>query len=267
MVQYMCLKSKHRELHLYDLVNIPGVVADLSHIDSGVTVKGFMGQDRMREALLGCDLVVIPAGVPRKPGMTRQVRPSPSSALEGRGGEGDSLLSAARIGGTRAGVPFSQDLFNVNAGIVQGIAEAVADACPSAWICLISNPVNSTVPIAMEVFRKRGKAGFHRHCPGRPDRGDLPPRPSPCPAGLTNSRRVFGVTTLDVVRANTFLAQALGANAQDVEVPVVGGHAGETILPLLSQAGAGLSPLPLCVFSCIGWGDGGTGTAPPTPGR
>ena len=30
-----------------------------------------MGDEQMREALAGADVVVIPAGVPRKPGMTR----------------------------------------------------------------------------------------------------------------------------------------------------------------------------------------------------
>ena len=46
----------------------------------------------------------------------------------------------------------------------------------------------------------------------------------------------MGVTTLDVVRANTFVAEAKGLDTRDVDVPVIGGHAGETILPLLSQA-------------------------------
>ena len=46
----------------------------------------------------------------------------------------------------------------------------------------------------------------------------------------------MGVTTLDVVRANTFVAEAKGLNVADVDVPVEGGHAGTTILPLLSQA-------------------------------
>jgi malate dehydrogenase len=47
------------------------------------------------------------------------------------------------------------------------------------------------------------------------------------------------VTTLDVVRAETFIADILGADPKDVSVPVVGGHAGATILPLLSQVWAG----------------------------
>jgi hypothetical protein len=49
--------------------------------------------------------------------------------------------------------------------------------------------------------------------------------------------QVMGVTTLDVVRANTFVAEAKGLDTKDVNVPVIGGHAGETILPLLSQVG------------------------------
>ena len=59
--------------------------------------------------------MIIPAGVPRKPGMTRD------------------------------------DLFKINAGIVAGLTSAIAEHCPGAIINMISNPVNSTVPIAAEV--------------------------------------------------------------------------------------------------------------------
>ena len=44
------------------------------------------------------------------------------------------------------------------------------------------------------------------------------------------------MTTLDIVRSNTFVAELKGLDMKDVDVPVVGGHAGITILPLLSQA-------------------------------
>ena len=67
------------------------------------------------------------------------------------------------------------------------------------------------MPIAHEVFRSRG---------------------------VDNAARVFGVTTLDVVRANTFFAEAIRADPNQVAVPVIGGHAGKTILPLFSQASA-----------------------------
>ncbi|XP_057784373.1 malate dehydrogenase, glyoxysomal [Salvia miltiorrhiza] len=167
-------------LHLYDVVNSPGVTADISHMDTGAVVRGFLGQNQLEDALTGMDLVIIPAGVPRKPGMTRD------------------------------------DLFNINAGIVKTISEGIAKCCPKAIVNLISNPVNSTVPIAAEVFKK---------------------------AGTYNPRRLLGVTMLDVVRANTFVAEVLGLDPRDVNVPVVGGHAGVTILPLLSQV------KPACSFT------------------
>ncbi|WJZ91780.1 hypothetical protein VitviT2T_010825 [Vitis vinifera] len=159
-------------LHLYDVVNTPGVTSDISHMDTGAVVRGFLGQQQLEDALTGMDLVIIPAGVPRKPGMTRD------------------------------------DLFNINAGIVKTLCEGIAKCCPNAIVNLISNPVNSTVPIAAEVFKK---------------------------AGTFDPKRLLGVTMLDVVRANTFVAEVLGLDPREVDVPVVGGHAGVTILPLLSQ--------------------------------
>ena len=47
--------------------------------------------------------------------------------------------------------------------------------------------------------------------------------------------RILGVTTLDVVRANTFVAELKGLDVSKTNVPVIGGHSGVTILPLLSQ--------------------------------
>ncbi|CAL5229306.1 g12607 [Coccomyxa viridis] len=160
------------ELSLYDIVGTEGVAADLSHIDSSVKVSSATGADKLGEALYDCDLVVIPAGVPRKPGMTRD------------------------------------DLFNINAGIVANLCAGIAKYCPGAWVAIISNPVNSTVPIAAEVFKK---------------------------AGTYDPRKLLGVTKLDVLRANTFVAEAIGKAPESVSVPVIGGHAGVTILPLLSQ--------------------------------
>ncbi|GAB4822533.1 hypothetical protein N2152v2_009579 [Parachlorella kessleri] len=160
------------ELALYDVANVVGVAADLSHTNTPVKVKGYLGPDNLAEALKGAEVVVIPAGVPRKPGMTRD------------------------------------DLFNINAGIVKTLAEACAANCPNAILNIISNPVNSTVPIAAEVLKAKG---------------------------VYDKRKVLGVTTLDVVRADTFVAEAKSLNMADVDVPVIGGHAGNTILPVLSQ--------------------------------
>ena len=44
---------------------------------------------------------------------------------------------------------------------------------------------------------------------------------------------VFGVTTLDIVRAKTFVGEELGRDPEGVEVQVIGGHSGVTIIPLI----------------------------------
>ena len=49
------------------------------------------------------------------------------------------------------------------AGIVKALCEAIAKNCPKAWVAIISNPVNSTVPIAAEVFKRCG-AGCAADC-------------------------------------------------------------------------------------------------------
>lgn len=55
------------ELALYDVVNSPGVAADLSHINTPSIVKGYLPADGgLKKALEGANIVVIPAGVPRK---------------------------------------------------------------------------------------------------------------------------------------------------------------------------------------------------------
>ena len=53
-------------------VNAVGVAADLSHINTPSVVTGYLPADGgLGKALKNADIVVIPAGVPRKPGMTR----------------------------------------------------------------------------------------------------------------------------------------------------------------------------------------------------
>ncbi len=54
-------------LSLYDVVNTPGVTADLSHISSVAKIDGFLpADDGMKKALTGADIVIIPAGIPRR---------------------------------------------------------------------------------------------------------------------------------------------------------------------------------------------------------
>ncbi|KAK4553654.1 Malate dehydrogenase, cytoplasmic [Recurvomyces mirabilis] len=169
------LNPRVSELALYDIKGAPGVAADISHINTKSVVKGYEASaEGIKECLTGAEIVLIPAGVPRKPGMTRD------------------------------------DLFNTNASIVRDLAKAAAESAPDANILIISNPVNSTVPITAEVFKK---------------------------AGVYNPKRLFGVTTLDVVRASRFISQLKSSDPANENITVVGGHSGATIVPLLSQSG------------------------------
>jgi len=162
------------ELALYDIRGAPGVAADISHVNTKSTVKGYEPTPSgLNDALKGSKVVLIPAGVPRKPGMTRD------------------------------------DLFNTNASIVRDLAKACAESCPDANILVISNPVNSTVPIVSEIFKARG---------------------------VYNPKRLFGVTTLDVVRASRFVSELKATDPKDENITVIGGHSGVTIVPLFSQS-------------------------------
>lgn len=49
-----------------------GVAADIGHINTKSVVTGYQPDaDGLKEALTGAEVVLIPAGVPRKPGMSR----------------------------------------------------------------------------------------------------------------------------------------------------------------------------------------------------
>ena len=57
------------EISLYDINNAAGIAADLSHIETRPKVAGFTGPETLKAALDGANVVLIPAGVPRKPGL------------------------------------------------------------------------------------------------------------------------------------------------------------------------------------------------------
>lgn len=165
-------------LSLYDVVGAAGVAADLSHVDTGVKVQFASGKlppvpndPELARIATGVDVFVIVAGVPRKPGMTRD------------------------------------DLFKVNAGICLDIVLTCGKVAPNACYCIVTNPVNSTVPIAAQALKK---------------------------LGVYNKDKLFGVSMLDVLRATTFVNEARSPY-NVTTVPVVGGHSDVTIVPLLSQ--------------------------------
>lgn len=51
--------------------------------------------------------------------------------------------------------------------------------------------------------------------------------------GVFDPRKLFGVTTLDVVRANTFISELKGTPVTQTQCPVIGGHAGTTVKPFI----------------------------------
>jgi len=48
-------------------------------------------------------------------------------------------------------------------------------------------------------------------------------------------KRLFGISTLDIVRAQTFIGELKNLDPTKINIPVIGGHSAETMLPLLSQ--------------------------------
>lgn len=76
---------------------------------------------------------------------------------------------------------------------------------------IVSSPPNALIPFAANILKSRN---------------------------AYDARRLMGITTLDVVRAETFLTEILEISPRcdlGVEVNVIGGHSAETIVPLFSQ--------------------------------
>lgn len=157
-----------------------GLATDLSHIDTPLKVVPYSNIDN---AVKGANIITIVAGVPRKPGMTRE------------------------------------DLFSTNSKILGSFAKAIANNVDlnNAVILIVTNPINALVPNFNKILTKL--------------------------CGFDTSSKILGITKLDSVRAVTFLHTSL--REHDIHlplsmfnfpVPVVGGHAGTTIVPLYSHS-------------------------------
>jgi malate dehydrogenase len=119
------------------------------------------------EDIQGSDVVIVTAGVPRKPGMSRD------------------------------------DLLSINLKIIRGVAAQVKANAPSAFVIVISNPLDAMV------YEMKKVTGFPRN-------------------------RVVGMAgALDSARLQCFLAETAGVSVKDVSALVLGGH-GDTMVPCLS---------------------------------
>jgi len=124
----------------------------------------------------GSDLIVITAGSPRKEGMNRD------------------------------------DLLQINAKIMTSVCEQVKKFSPSAFVIVVSNPLDIMTYQAKRVlnFPKQKVIGM---------------------AGI-----------LDTARFKTFIAKELNVSVKDIQTMVLGGH-GDTMVPVLSQTFVGGQPI------------------------
>jgi malate dehydrogenase len=115
----------------------------------------------------GADVLVITAGVPRKPGQSRD------------------------------------DLVAINLPIIRAVADGAKEACPDAFVIVISNPLDAMV------YEFQRRTGFAKE-------------------------KVVGMAgVLDSARFSLFLARETGMNIKDIRAMVLGGH-GDDMVPILS---------------------------------
>ncbi len=113
----------------------------------------------------GADICIVTAGLARKPGMSRD------------------------------------DLVNTNSKIIKQVAEGIREHAPSAFVIVITNPLDAMVYVMHKV------TGFPKE-------------------------RVLGMAgVLDSARFRTFIAMETGVSVEDITAFVLGGH-GDTMVPL-----------------------------------
>ncbi|XP_012282333.1 probable malate dehydrogenase, mitochondrial [Orussus abietinus] len=163
------------ELAIHDARPIDGLALELNHIDTRCRITSCSAdQDTSLMATLeDAKIVMVAAGEPR--------------------GQHDSM----------------DEVLHRNADVLADLIPAIIRHCPRSLVAVITEPVNSLIPMVHEMYKK---------------------------VGVQEEGRLFGVTSLDCVRANTFAAQILGLPPECVLVPVIGGSCPQTCVPLLSKA-------------------------------
>src|SRR5439155_554775 len=123
------------------------------------------------------DLYIVTAGIARKPGMSRD------------------------------------DLLKTNTAIVKAVAEQIKKSSPTAFVIVVSNPVDAMCYVMKQA------TGFPRE-------------------------RVFGMAgVLDSARMATFIAQELKVSVKNINAFVLGGH-GNSMVPLPRYTTVSGVPLP-----------------------
>jgi len=135
-------------------------------------------------AIKDADVVIVTAGFARTPGMSRD------------------------------------DLIGKNAGVIAEVAEGIRTHCPTAFVIVITNPLDAMVWVMKE------KSGLPAH-------------------------RVVGMAgVLDSSRFRLFLAQEFEVSVEDVSAFVLGGH-GDSMVPLIRYSTVAGIPVPDLIR--MGW--------------
>jgi len=99
-----------------------------------------------------------------------------------------------------------EELIGVNAGIVKSVAENILKYSPDTILVIISNPMDTMTYLSSKV------------------------------TGLSKNKVIGMGGALDSSRFKYYLSQALGANPNEVEGMVIGGHGDTTMIPVTRLA-------------------------------
>ncbi|KAJ8919527.1 hypothetical protein NQ315_002148 [Exocentrus adspersus] len=101
-----------------------------------------------------------------------------------------------------------KDLFDKNVDDLRYTTLHMVEFNPKAVFCIGSPPIEALVPLVSEEYKK---------------------------AGVYDSRKIIGITSVASMRANSYVAAAIGKNASDVLCPIVGGVSPNCLVGVLSQ--------------------------------
>lgn len=121
--------------------------------------------------------------------------------------DADIILATGGICET-PGIP-NKDVFLTNTNYIKNFAKTVSELRNIPFVGIATEPINTLVPIAAEIIRCSGDFSLNK---------------------------LFGITGIDALRAQSLYAAKCNLNANDCTVHVIGGHSAKTIVPLLSQA-------------------------------
>jgi malate dehydrogenase len=114
----LAAQREHGDVVLFDIVDgVPqGKALDLAQATPILGANAALGgSNDYAEALSGADVVIVTAGVPRKPGMSRD------------------------------------DLIAINAGVIKTVAANIREHCPDAFVIVITNPLDAMVWVMQKV--------------------------------------------------------------------------------------------------------------------